>query len=252
MDPQLKQHLGSSWAAGASTYAAHRPGYPPECVEFLAASTPVDVLDLAAGAGALTSSLAAAGHRVIAVDLSRDMLVELRRSTPDMPAAVAIAEQLPFRPATFDAVTVATAFHWFDADRSLPEIARTLRPGGRLGLAWQIRDRSVEWVRRLGELLRAVQPIGLVGDWATDCHRSLGESGYFEDVEYAEFGWRQPLDRDGLLGLVASRSYVVTLAARRRSTLLRAVSRLYDETLAAQRQPMQMPYRTRCWRATRR
>ena len=49
---------------------------------------------------------------------------------------------LPFAGGALDAITVAQAFHWFDATRPAREFARVLRPGGRLGLVWNARDRN--------------------------------------------------------------------------------------------------------------
>jgi len=216
---------------------------------------PCDVLDLGAGAGALTAVALTAGHRVVAVDPSAAMLHELVASTPTAAAVQCPAEALPFRPASFDVVTVATAFHWFDPKKALPEIARALRGGGRLSLTWGTRDESDGWPRRLGELLRSVQPASLMGDWATGSVISVERSELFQALEYAEFPLVQRIDRGGLLGLVASRSYVMALDSRVRERLLADVGVLFDETVAAdgsadrpEQNDIALPYRAQCWR----
>ena len=74
-----------------------------------------------------------------------------RRTQPDVPAVVAgTAEALPLAAGSVDAVTVAQAFHWFDAEAAFAELARVLRPGGRVGLIWNARDRHVGWVTSCG------------------------------------------------------------------------------------------------------
>lgn len=254
MDPATRQQLAASFAREAGRYAAHRPTYPRAAVKWMVAGQRRDVLDLGAGAGALTAVALTAGHRVVAADPSAAMLRELTASSPAAAAVQSVAEALPFESASFDVVTVATAFHWFDPDRALPEIARVLRADGRLSLTWTTRDERTPWVRRLGQLLRSVQPAGLTGDWATGSVAGVERSGLFQPPEYAEFELTQRIDRRGLLGLVASRSYVMALDDRARERLLANVSELYDEAAAsgsAERaaQPMSLPYLAQCWRA---
>ena len=70
----------SSFGAVAEAYERARPGYPEEAVRWLAGEPPRDVLDLGAGTGKLTRQLAAAGHRVTAVDPSPEMLDYVRRT----------------------------------------------------------------------------------------------------------------------------------------------------------------------------
>jgi SAM-dependent methyltransferase len=46
------------------------------------------------------------------------------------------AEAIPLEDASVDAVFVGEAFHWFDPDTAIPEIARVLRPHGGLAILW--------------------------------------------------------------------------------------------------------------------
>ena len=52
-----------------------------------------------------------------------------------------------------DAALVAQAWHWVDPVRAVPEVARVLKPGGRLGLLWNRRAELDGWSRTLGRLL---------------------------------------------------------------------------------------------------
>jgi SAM-dependent methyltransferase len=242
--------LGAAFGREAEVYATHRPGYPSGAVAWLVGSVRRTVLDLGAGSGSLTEALVAAGHTVVGAEPSRAMLGELAARGLEAPLVQAAAEALPFSPESFDVVTVATAFHWFDAAAALPQVAAVLKPGGRLALVWNIRSEDDGWAAELGELLRAAQPPGLVGDWATDSVRAVEESTLFGPLEAAEFPFTQTLDRAGLVGLAASRSYVIALSSTRRRRLLESVRRLFDSAADADAR-VELPYTARCWRSER-
>jgi demethylmenaquinone methyltransferase/2-methoxy-6-polyprenyl-1,4-benzoquinol methylase len=90
------------------------------------------VLDLAAGTGDLCRDLAAAGHHPIGVDFSYGMLAAARTEAPLVQAD---ALRLPFADATADGATCGFALRNFvDLGEFLRELARVVRPGGRIGL----------------------------------------------------------------------------------------------------------------------
>ncbi|MGH3424711.1 MAG: class I SAM-dependent methyltransferase [Nocardioidaceae bacterium] len=245
MDERVLQSRGNSFASVADSYDAGRPGYPIASVGWLVGERPVRVVDLAAGTGLFSEALVAAGHRVLALEPSEQLAARLLQRLPAAWTARASAERLPLARRCAEAVTVAQAFHWFDAGAALDEIARVLRPGGALGLVWNFRDTSVPWVARLSALLRADGK--LEESTAEQFAARVDGSGLFTPVERRSFRLWQPVDRDQLLDLVRSRSYVATLDAADRRQLLDRVGQLYDDA-AASTSALMLPYVTRCFR----
>jgi SAM-dependent methyltransferase len=145
----------------AEAYERARPSYPPDAVGWLAEQLGIGpgrcVVDLAAGTGKLTVLLAPLGAHLVAIEPVEGMRRQFRRQLPGVPLLAGAAEALPLGAATVDAVCVAQAFHWFDAERAMAELARVLRPGGRLGLLWNARDRSEDWVDRVWAVLDRVE-----------------------------------------------------------------------------------------------
>ena len=224
----------------AGAYERARPGYPEDAVRWLVGEGPRDVVDLGAGTGKLTRTLVALGHRVVAVEPLDEMRVQLAAAVPDVQALAGSAEAIPLPDDSADAVTCAQAFHWFDHGRALPEIARVLRPGGRLALVWNSRDDADPWMARLSAIL---------GNETVDDDdlAPVRSSGLFAAVESARFRFEQVLDHDGLLDLVNSRSYCAKLAPEDREPILDAVARLYGETAGAE--GVRLAYVTECFRA---
>ena len=197
----------------AEVYERSRPGYPAAAVSLLTGLARLGegrvVVDLAAGTGKLTRQLLASGAACVAVEPSPDMRAVCRRTVPGAPLVAGAAEALPLRPGSVDLVTVAQAFHWFDAPSAMNEAARVLRPGGVLALVWNVRDESVPWVAELGRIMADVGQAP--GGTPTSLLDTVPPPPLLP-FEYHRFGWTAPIDRNGLVDLVASRSYVNVLA----------------------------------------
>lgn len=235
-DPSL------SFGSAAAAYERGRPSYPPEAIDWLLPAGARDVLDLGAGTGKLTTRLVERGLDVVAVDPIPEMLEVLRASLPDTLALLGTAEEIPLAGNSVDAVLVAQAWHWVDPGRAIPEVARVLRPGGRLGLVWNTRDERLGWVRELGQI------IGRDGDPTRD-KATLAEP--FTDVERFQVEWTNYLTPQALIDLVASRTYCITSPAKVRTKTLGQVRQLLATHPAlANSAGLALPYVTVCVRAT--
>ena len=235
-DPSL------SFGSAAAAYERGRPSYPPEAIDWLLPAGTRNVLDLGAGTGKLTTRLVERGLDVVAVDPVPEMLEVLRTSLPETPALLGTAEEIPLEDNSVDAVLVAQAWHWVDPARAIPEVARVLRPGGRLGLVWNTRDERLGWVRELGDI------IGRDGDPVRN-RATLPEP--FTEVERHQVEWTNYLTPQALIDLVASRSYCITSPAEVRTKTLDKVRELLaTHTALANTNGLALPYITVCVRAT--
>jgi SAM-dependent methyltransferase len=149
--------VGFSTQAG--TYTQGRPDYPHELSLWLKRTLGIDeqasVVDLGAGTGKFTRLLSPLTRHLTAVEPVEAMRQEFTKALPHTPVMPGTAEALPLPDNTVDAVICAQAFHWFANSAALAEIHRVLKPGGRLGLIWNVRDESVDWV---AEITRIITP----------------------------------------------------------------------------------------------
>jgi len=241
MSDEQQPDWAHSFGGVAEAYERGRPTYPPEAVRWMLGEQPLTVLELGAGTGKLTRVLAQLGHDVHATDPDAAMLQILEREVPGVRTAEASAEDIPLGDGSVDAVIAAQAFHWFDLERALPEIARVLRPGGRVCLVWNYRNEKIPWVRRLGTLIGTQEN-------QQDPAQALIFSERFGFVEDKEFAHWQVIDRQTIQDLVLSRSNVAVLGEQERAAKLAEVLAFYDE-YGRGMDGMQLPYVTRCYRA---
>ncbi len=239
---QSDQQRSLSFGEEAAAYERGRPSYPPEAIDWLLPPGAQRVLDLGAGTGKLTVRLVERGLDVVAVDPIPEMLEVLSRSLPQTPALLGTAEEIPLPDNSVDAVVVAQAWHWFDVQRATAEIARVLRPGGRLGLVWNTRDERMGWVKDLGNI------IGHEHDPLND---EVTLPATFTDLERTRVEWTSYLTPQALIDLVASRSYCITSpAAVRTQTLDEVRELLRTHPALANSNGLALPYITVGIRAT--
>jgi SAM-dependent methyltransferase len=239
-----RQERSLSFGAQAAAYERGRPSYPPEAIDWLLPNGARDVLDLGAGTGKLTTRLVERGLDVVAVDPIAEMLEVLSNSLPDTPALLGTAEEIPLPDDSVDAVLVAQAWHWFDTEQAVKEVARVLRPGGRLGLVWNTRDERLGWVKDLGRIIGREDARDAFDDAVT-----LPEP--FAEIDQHQVEWTNYLTPQALIDLVASRSYCITApAAARTKTLERVRELLATHPALANSTGLALPYVTVCIRAT--
>ncbi len=138
----------------AEDYAKHRRGYPEEIYTIIQSHLPkreIDALDVGCGTGVLTYNLAAFCRSVVGTDKEEEMIEEAKINAPaNCSFVVSPAETMPFYDSSFDLITVAQAFHWFEQEKAIKEFKRLIRPGGLIVI---LRKRSPDGAKILADFV---------------------------------------------------------------------------------------------------
>lgn len=244
---ERKRTLAGAFAGQGADYDRLRPGYPDAVLDAMLAplagsAPPLRAIDLGAGTGKLSSALAERGLEVTAVDTSAAML-EVARARGGTIAAgslsthLARAEETGLPAASAELVTVAQAWHWFDAEEASAEVARLLAPGGVLALVWNMLDVTIPWVHRLSRIMHA-----------GDIHREDFAPTVGPELELTDrraITWEDPMPTQDVIDLARTRSYVITAPEERRQKVLSNLDwYLHDHLGHARGASVGVPYRT--------
>jgi SAM-dependent methyltransferase len=206
-------------------YEKGRPDYPAGVVEAIGITSSTRVIDLGCGTGKFTRMVAHA--MVLGVEPLESMRAGFITASRGLPIVGGTAEAIPVGSSTADVVTCASAFHWFDHERALPEIARVLKDAGKLAIIWNRRDKLEGWAAEfwaLTEAYRGDTPGYRTGAWRD----AIEGSSLFGPIEEHWFEHTQRLDRDGLLARVASISFIEILPDDVRVGVLAECMRFLD------------------------
>jgi SAM-dependent methyltransferase len=233
MDPRRALSFGSA----AAEYDAARPSYPADAVRW-AVGDARRVLDLGAGTGKLTQVVLDLGLEAVAVEPDDAM-----RALIPAESYAGKAEEIPLPDASVDAVVVGQAFHWFDPARAIPEMLRVLRPGGRIGLFWNLYDDRVPWVEALCEVVEAEARYSLARELATPPFD--GAAHGTTQFEVSLVPHVQLMDRNLLATQLRSTSKFILMPEDEREALLS------DAVATAPEGDFELSHVCNSWRATK-
>jgi SAM-dependent methyltransferase len=256
--PQAQSSELGNFTRMAEHYA-HRPSYSRDVLGMqLAAIAPrrpqPRFADIGAGTGKLTEVLLGLGLAGVAVEPNDAMrAVGKKLGGRGVEWLKGAAEETGLASGSVDWVLMASAFHWTDPARSLPEFRRILRPGGHLTLLWNPRDlEASEFQKKIDAMVHGIAP-GIqrkssgAKQYTEHLERLLTESGCFEGVVFMEAAHTEVMSRERYLGVWRSVNDIQAQAGPERfAEIMRAIER---ETQAMER--IEVPYRTRAWFARR-
>ena len=195
------------FSAHADAYDANRPQYPPEAIDALLSGlgepAALTIADVGAGTGIAAQLLAERGATVIALEPNAEMRANAR-SHPRIAWKSGTAEATGLNDRSVDVAAAFQAFHWFDARAAVAEFKRISRK--RIGLLQYERDERKPFAAAYGDLVRgfALEPVEARRAQALEDFARLAGANCVR----AEFPFTQTLDRERMLGRMASTSYL--------------------------------------------
>ena len=239
----------------SASYERGRPEYPDGLLGWLAdslgARPGAQVVDLGAGTGKFTRHLARTGADVVAVEPVDAMRERLALASPGIRALAGTAESMPLEDRSVDAVACAQAFHWFANSRALQEIHRVLRPGGRLGLAWNVRDESVDWVAAITAVITPYEgdaPRFYTGRW----REPFEQQELFTPLECTVFANSHVGTFDQVvIDRTMSVSFIAALPEDEKRVVEARLRALRDVFPTLREAEISFPYRTEAWLCAR-
>ena len=243
----------TSFGQVAGEYDRVRPGPPDEALDWLVPQNCQLAVDVAAGTGVFTRAVQRRAAQVIAVEPDDRMRAVLAARSPGVRAVAGRGEAIPVPDASADGVFVSSAWHWLDPDRAVPEIARVLRDGGRLGVIWTSRDRRVDWVAEL-DVLRRPHDVRSAEDARSQLRRrhevTLPGNAPFENIATASFAFVRTMTVDDAVDWLATYSGLITAPAGERAAGLAGAREALLRRANADG-VIEIPMQSTCWRADR-
>jgi len=217
-------------------YVKFRPSYPGEAINCLIDKTGVvtasTIADIGSGTGKFTQLLVSRGLQVYAVEPNKNMRHAAEKDMCDYSGFNSVngsAEETTLPDHGIDLITVAQAFHWFNREKCGAEFKRILKPGGKVALIWNRRDKGgSEFMLEYEHTIKHIHG-GEVPNFAHDTITDSVFGEFFASHESYYFHWAQHFDFDGLWGRAQSSSYSPPAGHPNHEPLKTALKELFDK-----------------------
>ncbi|MGJ8527519.1 class I SAM-dependent methyltransferase [Maritalea sp.] len=248
---KVHKSAATGYQSAADRYQRGRPDYSPKILNWLREELGIErnstVLDLGAGTGKFTKRLVEICDNVIAVEPVAEMRGQLAKVLPNVKTFEGTSTQIPLDDASVDFVICAQSFHWFSTPETMTELHRVLKPNGRLGLVWNVRNEKLDWVSALTKIVTPYEgdaPRYYKGDWKT-----VFPCDGFGELQEASFAHEQVGDpEDVIMNRFMSVSFIAAQDKETRASIRKQIDELITSHLALKRKrEISFPYVTECF-----
>lgn len=217
-------------------YAKYRPSYPSSVIDRIITEldnlSSVVAADVGAGTGISSHLLADRGIKVFAIEPNAAMR-KVAQEHPLIEFYDGEAENTKLSDDSVDLITCFQAFHWFDPKSTLKEFSRILKPQGKIALVWNDRDvdGEDEFTREHDRIITKASNNSPIHS-RLDGKSNLQISSLFSNVKHCSFSYHKAYDRESLIGLAMSASYMPQIGTAHRQ-LVNDLTNLYQKYLDA-------------------
>ncbi len=237
-EPHQARDVAESFGADAARYDRARPGYPAALIERILAESPgSDMVDVGCGTGIAARQLAAAGCRVLGVEVDPRM-AELARQA-GIEVEVSAFEEWDTAGRRFDAVIAAQAWHWVEPVSGAAKAAQALRPGGLLAVLWNVFQLPPDLAEAIVAVYRRVLPdtpffrravpsLEAYAPIFANTGDGIRQAGGFGEPTQWSFEWQRSYTRDEWLDQVPTFGGHSRIAPEARRELLAGIGEAVD------------------------
>jgi ubiquinone/menaquinone biosynthesis C-methylase UbiE len=221
LSDEEKLQRSKSFGEAAHPYDRFRPRPPRELLAWIFPRNVERVLDLGAGTGVASASLAEFADEVIAVEPDDAMRAVLEERLPYVTAVKGTGENMPLADNWVDALVASTSWHWVEPVQGLAEIRRVVKPGGVFSAFWVGPDPEGAFLAMAANALSTNSDQSSSDEILDTSNRidpvlRIAEGSGFGPIEQKSVRWDIALNAEDLLGLLGTMSWILTMSEEKR------------------------------------
>ena len=212
----------------ADYYDRYRPGYPEELADCMVRETGIvkgsRILEIGAGSGKATELFAGKGYEILCIEPGENLAEAGRRKfshTNDVSFHVSRFEEWEEKKGYFDLAISAQAFHWVPKPAGFEKCASALKPGGYIGLFWNL------YLHNGSPADNQLSKLNIAPFYTAEgCKQRIRQhveeiktSGYFKAPAVFEFPWKCTYNAEEYVGFARTGNAYLSLGAEERNRL---------------------------------